>query len=121
MTEETLQAAILKLQSIAMTQYATIKDLYHRPVQKDTVDKIAQHALHLANAEGAMITLKQYAKQLAQQTDAEEVSNTPEQPTEVEVEEDNGPITEEYLQKHSKTFRRSQEHTNNSENEPNES
>ena len=77
MTEETLQAAILKLQSIAVSQFAAIKDLYHRPVQKDTVDKIAQHALHLVNAEGAVITLQQYAKRLAQQTEAEEISNTP--------------------------------------------
>ena len=121
MTEETLQAAILKLKSIAVTQFAIIKDLYHRPVQKDTVDKIAQHALHLANAEGAVLTLQQYANQLAQQTDNEEVSNAPQEVTEVEVQEDEVRISEDYLEEHSKTFRRSREHELKIESDPNES
>ena len=121
MTEETLQAAILKLQSIDVSQFAAIKDLYHRPVQKDTVDKIAQHALHLVNAEGAVITLQQYAKRLAQQTEAEEISNTPQEVTEVKVQEDNVEISEDYLEEHSKTFRRSQEHIDNIREDADES
>ena len=77
MTEEILQAAILKLRSKALEQYGIIKDIYHRPAVSDSVDKIAQHALNLAQIEGAIITLQQYSESLAKQTEAEEVSNAP--------------------------------------------
>ena len=77
MTEEILQAAILKLRSNALEQYGIIKDIYHRPAVSDSVDKIAQHALNLAQIEGAIITLQQYSESLAKQTEAEEVSNAP--------------------------------------------
>lgn len=122
MTEETLQAAIMKLQSMAIEQYAIIKDLYHRPVDKHTVDKIAQHALNLANAEGAVLTLKQYAARLGKQTEQEEISNTPEQPVndeqvvtevEVEVEEESKSIGHDELMKRSKNYRDSVKGTKN--------
>ena len=77
MTEEILQAAILKLRSKALEQYGIIKDIYHRPAVSDSVDRIAQHALNLAQIEGAIITLQQYSESLAKQTEAEEVSNAP--------------------------------------------
>lgn len=120
MTEEALQAAIMKLQSMAVEQYAIIKDLYHRPVDKNTVDKIAQHALNLANAEGAVLTLKQYAARLGQQTEHEEISNTPKEAvddkpavTEVEVEEEPQGIGHEELMKRSKKYRDSVKDTKN--------
>ena len=90
MTEEILQAAILKLRSKALEQYGIIKDIYHRPAASDSVDKIAQHALNLAQIEGAVITLQQYSESLAKQTEAEEISNAPvaeEQPEESEQPE----------------------------------
>ena len=105
MTEETLQAAILKLNSMALTQYAIIKDLYHRPVDSQTVDKIAQHALNLANAEAGMLTLKRYAEELAKQSEDETASNQPEEPTPVEVEDDSEPIRHDELMKRSKKYR----------------
>jgi len=85
MTEEILQAAILKLRSKALEQYGIIKDIYHRPAVSDSVDRIAQHALNLAQIEGAIITLQQYSEGLAKQTEAEEISNAP--VTEEEPEE----------------------------------
>ena len=70
MTEEILQSAILRLKSKATEQFAIIKDLYHRPAVADTVDRIANHALLLAQYEGGMVTLQQYLPILAQQTAA---------------------------------------------------
>ena len=106
MTEEILQAAILKLRSKALEQYGIIKDIYHRPAASDSVDKIAQHALNLAQIEGAVITLQQYSESLAKQTEAEEISNAPvaeEQPQESEQPES---ISGEELLKRSATTRK---------------
>ena len=102
MTEEILQAAILKLRSKALEQYGIIKDIYHRPAASDSVDKIAQHALNLAQIEGAVITLQQYSESLAKQTEAEEISNAPE--PEQQVEEKS--ISGEELMKRSPTARK---------------
>ena len=69
------------------------------------------HAIALAQLEGAMITLQKYSTSLAEQTENEEKSNIPEEPTEVEVEEeDPGPthIGSEELEKRSSTYRNSQ-------------
>ena len=79
MTEEILQSAILRLKSKATEQFAIIKDLYHRPATPETVDKIAQHSLLLAQYEGGMVTLQQYSPMLAKQTEQEAISNLPEE------------------------------------------
>lgn len=88
MTEEILQSAILRLKSKATEQFAIIKDLYHRPAESDTVDRIASHALLLAQYEGGMITLQQYKPMLEAQTAAEEESNRPPEPPAEEVDEE---------------------------------
>ena len=88
MTEEILQAAIMQLRSKATERFGIIKDLYHRPATTETTDQIVQHAVALAQLEGAMVTLQQYSGALAKQTEDEAESNIPEEPTEVEVEED---------------------------------
>ena len=107
MTEEILQAAILKLRSKALEQYGIIKDLYHRPAESDTVDKIAQHALNLAQIEGAVVTLQQYSQSLSKQTEDELISNTPEEPPQV-TDEQSEPeaIAGEELFKRSPTARK---------------
>tara|TARA_A100001015_G_scaffold3103_1_gene4171 strand:+ start:4721 stop:5083 length:363 start_codon:yes stop_codon:yes gene_type:complete len=87
MTEEILQSAITGLKAKATERFAIIKDLYHRPATIETVDQITQHAIALAQLEGAMITLQQYASTLAMQTENEAVSNLPEEATPVEAEE----------------------------------
>ena len=53
MTEEILQAAIQRLKSKATEELAIIKDIYHRPSEPGTVDRIAGHALNLVQYEGA--------------------------------------------------------------------
>ena len=106
MTEEILQAAILKLRSKALEQYGIIKDIYHRPAVSDSVDRIAQHALNLAQIEGAVITLQQYSESLAKQTEAEEVSNAPVTEEQPEENEEPESISGEELLKRSATTRK---------------
>tara|TARA_Y100001937_G_scaffold120640_1_gene178197 strand:+ start:4663 stop:5040 length:378 start_codon:yes stop_codon:yes gene_type:complete len=108
MTEEILQSAITGLKAKATERFAIIKDLYHRPATIETVDQITQHAIALAQLEGAMVTLQQYAPILAKQTDAEAESNLPEEATEVLVEEEpeQQAITEEQLATRSGTYRK---------------
>jgi hypothetical protein len=112
MTEEILQAAIMKLRARATERFGIIKDLYHRPATTETTDQIVQHAIALAQLEGAMVTLQQYSGALAKQTEDEAVSNTPEEPpTEVEVEEvEETPEVPDHdeLMKRSATYRNSQ-------------
>ncbi len=111
MTEEILQAAIMQLRSKATERFGIIKDLYHRPATTETTDQIVQHAVALAQLEGAMVTLQQYSGALAKQTENEAESNAPEEPpTEVEVEEDDTPEVPDHdeLMKRSATYRNSQ-------------
>lgn len=107
MTEEILQAAILKLRSRALEHYGIIKDIYHRPAATDSVDKIASHAMLLAQIEGAVVTLQTYADSLAKQTEAEAISNAPEEPEE-QQEEEPKQISGEELLKRSPTARKAQ-------------
>tara|TARA_R100000030_G_scaffold90456_2_gene75127 strand:+ start:484 stop:879 length:396 start_codon:yes stop_codon:yes gene_type:complete len=122
MTEEILQAAILRLRSKATERFAIIKDLYHRPSTVETVDLIVQHSLALAQLEGAMVTLQQYSGALAKQTENEAQSNTPEEEVVEEIEEaeveeetsekedDSKRIGHDELMKRSVTYRKSQKH-----------
>jgi len=108
MTEEILQAAIMKLRARSTERFGLIKDLYHRPATTETTELIVQHAIALAQLEGAMITLQQYSGALSQQTEAESDSNKPEEPpTEVEVEEDEEESNHDKLMKQSATYRES--------------
>tara|TARA_B100000886_G_scaffold175017_1_gene119854 strand:- start:10034 stop:10438 length:405 start_codon:yes stop_codon:yes gene_type:complete len=90
MTEEILNSAILQLKAKATERFGIIKDLYHRPATSETADQIVQHAIALAQLEGAMITLQQYSGALAKQTVDEAVSNAPETEEE-ELEEEPEP------------------------------
>ena len=118
MTEEILQAAIMKLRARATERFGIIKDLYHRPATTETTDQIVQHAIALAQLEGAMVTLQQYSGALAKQTEDEAESNVPaepgEPPTEVEAEEEPDeeeeaqPPDHDDLMKRSTSYRKSQ-------------
>ena len=61
MTEEILKAAIMQIKAKATERFGIIKDLYHRPATADTADHIVQHSIALAQLEGALLTLQQYA------------------------------------------------------------
>ena len=113
MTEEGLNAALLRLQSLTIETYGMVKDIYKREQQEGDVDKIAQLSMKLANYEGALLTLRGYKQDIidsAAVSDEEETEEQELQDEQVgEVESDNV-ITEEYLEKESKTFRNSQAH-----------
>tara|TARA_R100000657_G_C4679164_1_gene126601 strand:+ start:108 stop:506 length:399 start_codon:yes stop_codon:yes gene_type:complete len=123
MTEEILNSAILQLKAKATERFGIIKDLYHRPATTETADQIVQHAIALAQLEGALVTLQQYSGALAKQTVDEAVSNAPE-PEEEEQEEEPEPeqpkkkkrttskktasVGHEELMERSSTYRKSQ-------------
>ena len=60
MASETTQAAILILRAKAVEIYGVLKDLYAKQAEIGDSEKIASHALNLAQLEGAMLTLQQY-------------------------------------------------------------
>ena len=113
MTEEILQAAILRLKASATERFAIIKDLYHRPATSDTVDQIVSHSIALAQIEGTPITLQQYSGLLANQTEAEAESNEPPDPepeevVETEEAEEAGNLKHDELLTRSSEYRKSQ-------------
>ena len=123
MTEEILNSAILQLKAKATERFGIIKDLYHRPATSETADQIVQHAIALAQLEGAMITLQQYSGALAKQTVDEAVSNAPETEEELEDEPEpeptkrkrrttkkkTAPVGHKELMERSATYRKSQD------------
>ena len=104
MTEEILQAAILRLKASATERFAIIKDLYHRPATSETVDQIVSHSIALAQIEGAAITLQQYSNLLSKQTEAEAESNEPVEPEPEEAEN----LKHDELMTRSSEYRKSQ-------------
>tara|TARA_E500000331_G_scaffold292061_1_gene288804 strand:- start:380 stop:721 length:342 start_codon:yes stop_codon:yes gene_type:complete len=101
MTEETLNAAIALLRSKALETYGIMKDIYARSAELGDVDLIAKHALQLAQLEGGLLTLQQYAPDIIKSAN-ERHTKEPEPDPEPAV------ITEEELLVRSDTFRRSQ-------------
>lgn len=111
MTEEGLNASILRLQSFVIETYGMIKDIYRREQQEGDVDKVAQLSMQLAQYEGALLTLRGYKQDIidsAAVVEGESEEELEEEQEPEEVKED--VITEEYLEKNSKTFRNSQAH-----------
>ena len=116
MTEETLNAVILRLQSSGVECFEIIKARCAGPLDEGDVDFIAQQSMRLANLEGAIITLQQYAGTIEAYAQELEVSKARAllaaqlETTEVDaapsVPED--PLTEAELSERSPTFRRSQ-------------
>jgi len=102
MTEEILNAAIMRLRSKALEHYGVLRDLYRRPADKDTVDKLCQHAIALVEFEGAMLTLQQYSGAIKADVKTEE---SPEKTPDSAIPAD--AIRGEDLSKRSPTLRRS--------------
>tara|TARA_Y100000592_G_C5346078_1_gene256587 strand:- start:68 stop:436 length:369 start_codon:yes stop_codon:yes gene_type:complete len=109
MTEELLQAAILRLRAKALEHYGMIKDLYHNPASEKTVDDICSHAVALAQYEGAMLTLQGYSANIAE---VQQPTTSTEQPAaedfQLDVDQpDSTKLSQEELEKRSPTMRRS--------------
>ena len=107
MTEDILNAAIQKLRGLALEQFALAKDALHQPANADTVSNISTCAINMAQLEGAMITLQQYADSLKTRTPAEIAATEPEVPPQEELKEE-AAITDKELAERSPTFRKSQ-------------
>jgi hypothetical protein len=112
MNKNILQAAILRLQSSVMETYEAIKDAYSAPSDEKTVDTIAQLAMRLANLEGALITLQQYASKIHSeaQADALEVAIIAARQVQEEIDAGTTPVKENRVvtEEMSPTLRRSQ-------------
>ncbi len=118
MTDETLEAAVLKLRSEAYMVLGLMKDMARRPTLEDDVNMLANYAARLANLEGGMITLQQYAPAIKAAGDEAlaaignpEEAEEDDEVTTVEVEEteenETPPVSEEELRERSPTFRKS--------------
>jgi hypothetical protein len=110
MTEEGLNAALLRLQSMTIETYGRMKDIYRREQQESDVDLIATLSMKLANYEGALLTLQQYKNdiiQSAKDNPAPVAVTPPVSETQTEPPPD-GEISGEDLEKRSPTYRRSQ-------------
>jgi len=75
MTEETLNAAISLLRSKALETYGIMKDIYARPAAQGDVDLLAKHSLQLAQLEGGLLTLQQYAPDIIKSASARDVTD----------------------------------------------
>jgi hypothetical protein len=116
MTEEGLNAALLRLQSLTIETYGRIKDIYKRPQQDNDVDQIASLSMKLANYEGALLTLQQYKSDIIESSKIveEETEEEPEEQEQDEPEAKSG-LTEEDLMVRSATYRKSMKGKNKNE------
>ncbi|MBL96789.1 MAG: hypothetical protein CMF52_03150 [Legionellales bacterium] len=108
MTEEGLNAAVLRLQSLAIETYGRIKDIYKREQQDGDVDTVSSLSMKLANYEGALLTLQQYKQNIIDSAKVDEEDESPEQEQEDEVP--SSTITEDQLRETSESFKRSIAH-----------
>tara|TARA_B100001094_G_scaffold277866_1_gene286969 strand:+ start:2329 stop:2700 length:372 start_codon:yes stop_codon:yes gene_type:complete len=111
MTEEGLNASILRLQSFVIEIYGRIKDIYMREQQDGDVDKIAQLSMKLANYEGALLTLQGYKADIV----ASAVVVVPEPEEEEEEEEvisDEAPPVRERVMPRDELLKKSRSYRN---------
>jgi len=120
MTDETLQATILNLKSQALGVLGLMKDMARRATHETDVGTLSNYAAQLAQLEGAMLTLQQYAPLiktagaealalLNHPPEEEEVEEAAEEDAEEErqAEDPPAPLTEKELRERSPTFRKS--------------
>jgi hypothetical protein len=71
MSVEILNSAIMQLRGKAQEVYGVIKDIYRRPTAEGDADRIMSLSLKLAQIEGGLITLEQYAPEIVGSVAAE--------------------------------------------------
>ena len=108
MTEEGLNASILRLQSFVIEIYGRIKDIYMREQQDGDVDKIAQLSMKLANYEGALLTLQGYKADIV----ASAVVVVPEPEEEEIISDEAPPIREESAMPKEELLKKSRSYRN---------
>jgi len=111
MSVEVLNSALMQLRGKAHEVYGLIKDIYRRPSQEGDADRVMNLSLQLAQLEGALLTLEQYAPEIIASIDAEN-SVTPEEDPAPSVDPpEEGPpnsIGPDELMERSSTYRKSQ-------------
>lgn len=115
-----INASIMLLRSKAVETFGMIKEIEARPAERGDAQKIADLALEFVQQEGAMLTLQQYLRQLA---DAAQGATAPTENPRAPLKKPmpaqktplepatkagpNKPITEKDLETRSPTFKRS--------------
>ena len=109
MSEEIMNAAIMRLRSRALEHYGIIKDLYRRPAAEGTTDEIVKNAITLVQFEGAMLTLQQYVPTILAEIKAEVKAEQEKEKQKAQEKEeaDSKEIRGEELAKRSSSYRRS--------------
>ena len=116
MSKEIIEASLLRLRSSVLETFEALKDALEAPAEDGSVDKIANLSNRLAQLEGGLLTLQQYAPLLEEQVKSRMVERTAAALSLLQQEEAQPPppaaplteVTEEELKDKSPTFRKSQ-------------
>ena len=105
----------MQLRGKAQEIYGVIKDIHRRPSEEGDADKIMTLSLRLAQIEGGLVTLEQYAPEIVRSVEAEKAAaqaqaaaiSAPEESPQEEPEKDS--IGHDELMKRSPTYRKAME------------
>ena len=117
MSVEVLNSAIMQLRGKAQEIYGVIKDIHRRPSEEGDADKIMNLSLRLAQIEGGLVTLEQYAPEIVRSVAAEKAAvqaqaaaiPAPEEPPQEEPEPEKDSIGHDELMERSPTYRKAME------------
>ena len=74
MSVEVLNSAMMQLRGKAQEIYGVNKDIHRRPSEEGDADKIMTLSLRLAQIEGGLVTLEQYAPDIVSTVAAEKAA-----------------------------------------------
>ncbi len=108
MSVEVLNSALMQLRGKAHEIYGIMKDIHRRPSEEGDADRIINLSVKLAQLEGAVLTLEQYAPEIVKSVAAElaMAKENLEQEPEKEEDENPGPSHEELMER-SSTYKKS--------------
>ena len=117
MSVEVLNSAIMQLRGKAQEIYGVIKDIHRRPSEEGDADKIMTLSLRLAQIEGGLVTLEQYAPEIVRSVEAEKAAAqaqaaaipAPEEPPQEEPAPKKDSIGHDELMKRSPTYKKAME------------
>jgi len=117
MSVEVINSAIMQLRGKAQEIYGVIKDIHRRPSEEGDADKIMTLSLRLAQIEGGLVTLEQYAPEIVRSVEVEKAAVqaqiaaivAPKDPPQEEPEPEKDPIGHDELMKRSPTYRKAME------------
>jgi len=115
MSVEILNSAIMQLRGKAQEIYGVIKDIHRRPSEEGDADKIMTLSLKLAQIEGGLVTLEQYAPEIARSVALEkaaaaaEASMPAQEETSEDTEETPEKLGHDELMERSPTYRKAME------------